>query len=118
MTNWNKRGCEGWLDSVSPLLRFDPGPKEIRADGWAVNRRTHGPAEVVAIIDDHGTVLAESSLHFERLDVLAGNPGTAGRVGWHIYVPVSKQSNQLRAVAVADGHGCPLSNVMRIPSEQ
>jgi hypothetical protein len=117
MSNWDDGACQGRLDAVSPLKRFDPGPQEIRADGWAVNRRTRGPAEVVAIVDDHGTVLAESSLHFERLDVLTRNPGTRGRVGWHIYVPVSKQSNQLRAVAFADGHACPLSNVMPISSE-
>jgi hypothetical protein len=117
MANWNKRGCEGWFDSISPLPQFDPGPKVVRADGWALNRGTHGPAEVIAIVDDHGTVLAESALHFERLDVLAAHAGTAGRVGWHVYVPLSKQSSQLRAVAVVDGQGCPLSNVMPIPSE-
>jgi hypothetical protein len=117
MSNWDYGACQGRLDAVTPLKQFDPGPQEIRADGWAVNRRTRGPAELIAIVDDHGTVLAESSLHFERLDVLTRNPGTRGRVGWHIYVPVSKQSKQLRAVAFMNGHGCPLSNVMPIPSE-
>lgn len=117
MSNWKNRACQGRLDAVSPLKRFDPGPPEVRADGWAVNSRTRGPAEVVAIIDDRGTVLAESSLHFGRLDVLTQKPGTWGRVGWHIYVPVPKQSKQLRAVAFVDGHGCPLSNVIPVPSE-
>jgi hypothetical protein len=117
MSNWENKACRGYLDAVVPLKRFDPGPQEIRADGWAVNCRTHRPAEVVAIIDDQGTVLAESSLHFERTDVLNRNPGIRGRVGWRIYVPVSTQSNQLRAVAFVDGHGCRLINVMPIPNE-
>jgi hypothetical protein len=110
-SSWETGACEGWLDTISPLKRFEPGPQEVRADGWAINRRTRGPAESVAIIDEHGTVLAETSLHFDRPDVLAGNPGTHGRVGWHIYVPVSKQSSQLQAVAIVDGHGCPLMHV-------
>jgi hypothetical protein len=116
-SNWETGACEGWLDAISPLKRFDPGPQEVRADGWAINRRTHGPAESVAIIDGHGTVLAQSSLHFDRPDVLASNPGTYGRVGWHIYVPVSKQSGQLQAVAIMDGHGCPLMHVTPIHRE-
>ncbi|MGI8960410.1 MAG: hypothetical protein ACR2IV_11735 [Bryobacteraceae bacterium] len=116
-SNWETGACEGWLDAISPLKRFDPGPSEVRADGWAINRRTHGPAESVAIIDDHGTVLAQSSLHFDRPDVLARNPGIRGRVGWHIYVPVSKQSSQLRAVALVDGHGCPLTHVTPVQDD-
>jgi hypothetical protein len=116
-SSWETGACEGWLDAISPLKRFDPGPQEVRADGWAVNRRTHRPAESVAIIDDYGTVLAESSLHFDRPDVLASNPGTRGEVGWHIYVPISKQSTQLRAVAIVDGHGCPLTHVMPVHRE-
>jgi hypothetical protein len=110
--------CHGRLDEVTRVKRFDPGPEEVRVDGWAVNGRTHGPAEGVAIIDDHGTVLAESSLHFERRDVLARNPGTRGRVGWHVYVPILKQSSQLRAVAVVDGHGCLLSNPISLATER
>jgi hypothetical protein len=49
--------------------------------------------------------------------VLASNPGTRGEVGWHIYVPISKQSTQLRAVAIVDGHGCPLTHVMPVHRE-
>lgn len=116
-SHWKPRSCDGWLDAISPLQRFDPGPSEVRADGWAINRRTHGPAEIVAIIDEHGTVLAKSSLHFDRPDVLAKNPGTSGRVGWHIYVPLSKQSTELRAVAIVDGHGCPLAHVVPVHGE-
>jgi hypothetical protein len=116
-SNWETGACEGWLDAISTLKRFDPGPQEFRADGWAVNRWTHGPAESVAVIDDHGTVLAQSSLHFDRPDVLARNPGTRGRVGWHIYVPVSKQSSQLRAVAIVNGRGCPLTHVVPLHLE-
>ena len=113
-SDWKARACEGWLDAIWPLKRFDRGPQEVRADGWAINRRTHRPAEVVAIVDEHGTVLAASSLHFDRPDVLAKNPGTRGRVGWHIYVPVSKQSSQLQAVAIVDGHSCPLSHAVPV----
>ncbi len=118
MANWNKAGCVGWLDVISPLQRFDPGPREVRVDGWAIDNETRGPAGVVAIVEDNGTVLAESSLHFDRPDVLAARPGTKGRVGWHIYVALPKQSKQLRAVAIVDGHGCPLSNFIPIPSER
>jgi hypothetical protein len=117
MANWNKAGCIGWLDVISPLRRFDPGPREVRADGWAVDTGTHGPPGVIAIVDDRGTVLAESSLHFDRLDVQAKYPAASGRLGWHIYVPLSKQSKEITAVAIVDGHGCPLSNVMPIPNE-
>jgi hypothetical protein len=116
-SNWETGACEGWLDAISPLKRFDPGPQEVCADGWAINGRTHGPAESVAIIDDHGTVLAQTSLHFARPDVLARNPGTRGRVGWRAYVPVLKQSDQLQAVAIVDGRGCPLSNVTPVHGE-
>jgi hypothetical protein len=113
-SNWKAGACDGWMDAISPLKRFDPGPQEVRVDGWAINQRTRGPADVIAIIDDRGTVLAQSSLHFDRPDVLARNPRIRGRVGWHIYVPLSKQSSQLRAVAIIDGHGCPLTHVMPI----
>ncbi|MGI9072896.1 MAG: hypothetical protein ACR2JB_16665 [Bryobacteraceae bacterium] len=115
-SNWETGACEGWLDAISPLTRFDPGPREVRADGWAINHRMRGPAESIAIIDGHGTVLAQSSLHFDRPDVLATNPGMQGRVGWHIYVPISKQASQLQAVAIVDGRGCPLTHVMPVQS--
>jgi hypothetical protein len=117
LSHFENGRCVGRLDAVTPLKRFDPGPEELRVDGWAVNLRTHGPAELIAIIDDHGTVLAESSLHFARPDVLARNPGTRGLVGWHIYVPISRRSNQLRAVALVDGHGCPVTNIASIPNK-
>jgi hypothetical protein len=116
-SHWKPRSCDGWFDAISPLKRFDPGPSEVRADGWVINRRTHGPAEIVAIIDEHGIVLAKSSLHFDRPDVLARNPGPRGRVGWHIYVPLSKQSTELRAVAIIDGRGCPLAHVIPVHGE-
>ncbi|MFL6354081.1 MAG: hypothetical protein ACJ74Z_19820 [Bryobacteraceae bacterium] len=116
-SDWKPGACEGWLDAISPLKRFDPGPQELRADGWAMKRQTRRPAESIAIIDNHGTVLAQSSLHFDRPDVKARNPGTHGRVGWHIYVPLSNESRQLRAVAIVDGHGCPLSHVVTIHGE-
>ncbi len=112
--------CRGHLDTIWPVTRFDPGPREIRVNGWAINNGTDGPVDAVAILDGHGTVLAESSLHFRREDVLKSQSGAWGRVGWHIYIPVSDPSEQIRAVAIVNDHACRLTTlapVSSIPTE-
>ncbi len=106
--------CRGRLDTIWPVTRFDPGPREIRVNGWAINNQTDGPVDAVAILDDHGTVLAESSLHFRRKDVLKNNPGAWGRIGWHIYIPVTEPAEQVRAIAIVNDHACPLTKLIPI----
>jgi MFS family permease len=117
LANWSAKGCRGSLDTVSALSRFDPGPPEVRVDGWAINDRTHGPPDAVAIVDDHGTVLAENSLYFQRNDVLRAYPLAQGQLGWHIYVPLPKDARNLRAVAIVDHRGCPLGKVTPVNNE-
>ncbi len=117
MSDWSAKGCRGSLDTVSPLSRFDPGPQEVRVQGWAIDNQTHGPPEAVAIIDDHGTVLAENSLLFRRDDVLRAYPSAHGLVGWRIYAPLTKDSKSLRAVAIVQSHGCPFGKEMPVNNQ-
>lgn len=106
--------CEGRFEAVSPPLgRFDPGPKEVRADGWAVDVRRHGPVEQIVIVDDRRKVLAASSLHFEK-EAGTKIPGVNGPVDWHVYVPVPSDSKRLQAIAIVGGRGCPLTGGFRV----
>ena len=102
----DQTNCEGWLDGVTPLRRFYPGPHELRVEGWAVDVRRHRPVEEIAIVDQTGKVLANTVPHVARPDVLAVRPNVSGPVGWRIYSPVSRESKELRAFSVVGDHSC------------
>jgi hypothetical protein len=106
---WDVGGCDGQLDSLTELTRFYPGPRIYRANGWAVNRRTHGPVFAIAIVGDNDTVLSVTTEHLPRPDVLPPFPGAHGALGWQAYTSVPGNVTKLRAVAVIDGKVCPLS---------
>jgi hypothetical protein len=114
ISNLDRGACEGYLDAVSRVSRFEPGPPVVRADGWALDSRRHRPADAIAIIDDRGTLLAVTSFHLPRPDVLHTHAGAEGLPGWRIYVPLPPTSKQLRAVAITGGHDCPLTNMLAV----
>ncbi|MDQ2948300.1 MAG: hypothetical protein M3Y27_20585 [Acidobacteriota bacterium] len=113
-TPLDRSACEGVFDGVGPLTRYYPGPREVRADGWAIDLHTHRPAKLIAITDQNGSVLAVNALHFPRPDVLAVLHGEYGSVGWRLYVPLSQNANALHAFAIVDQHACPIG-VFHIP---
>jgi hypothetical protein len=114
-SNWDKAACKGYFDAISRVPRFEPGPPVVRADGWALESRRNRPGDAVAIMDDRGTLLAATSFHLARPDVIHTHARANGLPGWRIYVPLSPTSKELRAVAIIGGHGCPLTNTIPVP---
>jgi hypothetical protein len=105
-------GCDGYLDGLTELTRFYPGPRVYRADGWAVNRRTHQAVTGIAVVGENDKVLSVTTQHLPRPDVLAARPQAHGALGWRAYTSVPKNVTKLRAFAVVDGKVCPLSNLL------
>lgn len=105
-TSLIKNGCLGSFDFANSLHRFFPGPQEVRAEGWALDLRTHGPVGTMAITDQNGRVLASSSIHLSRPDVLQAVPGAQGSLGWRVYAPFPTGTQQLRAYAFLTEGAC------------
>ena len=102
--------CPGAFDEVAPLQRLMPGPAEFRASGWALDSRLRPVSEIV-ILDGSGKVLAASSLHFARPDVIKAIPGAKGLPGWELYVPVPAGFlGTLHVQGIADGHSCVIAH--------
>jgi hypothetical protein len=113
-SNWDNKACIGSFDGVTYLDRFNPGPKEVRADGWAIDLHTQRPARLVVISDNLGRVLGATVGHLERPDVLSAYPHASGSLGWRSYVPIYPDSTRLKAFAIVDGHACPIGSEQQV----
>lgn len=100
----DSQSCPGAFDQLIPLERSTPGTPELRASGWALDA-TRRPVKKVVIVDDSGEVLAASSLHFPRPDVLQAIPGAKGLPGWQAYLPAPPGSGVLHLKAILDDGG-------------
>ncbi len=105
-------GCGGYLDALTELARFYPGPRTFRADGWAFDRYTNRPVSAIALVGDNHKLLSLTTQQFPRPDVLAAVPQAHGALGWRLYASIPDNVTTIRAFAVVDGKVCPISNVL------
>lgn len=96
------QSCPGAFDQLALVQRVTPGPAELVASGWALDSHRQ-PVKEIVILDDSGKVLATTSPHFARPDVLHAIPGAKGLPGWQTYVTAPANSGSLHLKAIVDG---------------
>jgi hypothetical protein len=109
---WDAGACDGGVDALTELTRFYPGPPVYRADGWAVNRRTHKAVSAIAVVGDNEKVLSVTTQQLPYPDVLPPRPQPHNALGWRVYTSVPEHVTRLRAIALVHGNVCPISNVL------
>lgn len=114
--NRNASACKGGFDSLVPVDRFYSGPKELRAEGWAMNRKSPHPPSLFVIGDQDGKVLATSRFHIAKLDIPPSKKGPDPRVQWRLYVPIPAGTEALHAYAIIDGQACEIG-VRGVPAK-
>lgn len=114
-SNRDNKGCIGSFDGVTSLARFFPGPKEVRADGWAIDLYTHRPVSLVVISDNLGRAFGATTTRLPRPDVLTAYPDASGSLGWRSYMPIYPGTTRLKAFAIIDGHACQIGAEQTLP---
>jgi hypothetical protein len=110
----NPLACEGRFDSLVPVDRFYSGPKELRAEGWAINLQSPHPPGLFVIGDQDGKVLATSRFYIERIALPPAKNKADARVQWRLYVPIQEGTEALHAYTIIDGHACEIG-AMQVP---